>query len=103
VKGSAGLLEFADPVRGGPTDTFGELRRTRCSKSRERLLTGWQLPHSLSAEPRRFTITDRRYHHWRARAGIWYRKVCRRAGRASRINWRLIHRFHTFGIINAIC
>jgi len=26
------LLEFADPVRGKTADTFGELRRTRCSK-----------------------------------------------------------------------
>jgi len=29
------LLEFADPVRGKTADTFGELRRTRCSKNLE--------------------------------------------------------------------
>jgi hypothetical protein len=37
--GSAGLLEIADPVRRETADTFCELRRTRCSKSREQLLT----------------------------------------------------------------
>jgi len=47
----------------------GETRRTRCSNTIESgFLPSWQTCLTLSsAERRRFTVTDRRDHHWRAR------------------------------------